>query len=360
LLRRFGYVVLLAAVLAAGCSSSEDPVVEPPASGCPAPTPVTIDVPRFPEMVHPAGNPLTREGIALGRRLFYDPILSGDSTQACASCHQQAHAFGDPRRFSVGIDGIEGDRQAPTIINAGWLPAAFWDGRADGLEAQAREPVPNPIEMHIPWEEAVARLEAHPEYPDSFCAAFGTKEITVDRVVMAIAQFERTFVSNNSKYDRFLRGEATLTPVEEAGRQLFFTEVADCFHCHGQEVGFDGGFHNIGLDSVIVDNGRGDITGDPDDDGKFKSPSLRNVMVSAPYMHDGRFNTIDEVIGHYEGGFHKSPLLDPLISARDDPGRRRMRPGEIDTLVVFLHTFTDTTFLNDPRLSNPFTGAAQE
>jgi len=351
-------ITIAAVFLAAGCSSSGDGVVvDPPAPECPAATPVTIDIPRFPEMVHPADNPLTREGIALGRRLFYDPILSGDSTQSCASCHQQQHAFGDPDRFSIGIDGIRGDRQAPTIINAGWLPSAFWDGRSESLEDQAREPVPNPIEMHLEWDVAVRRLQAHPEYPDSFCAAFGSSVVTIDRVVMAIAQFERTFVSSNSKFDRFLRGEASLTPEEEAGRQLFFTEIADCFHCHGQEVSFDGDFHNIGLDSVLVDPGRGAITGDPFDDGKFKSPPLSNVMVSAPYMHDGRFDDIRDVIAHYEGGFHDGPMVDPLIRARDDADRRRMRAGEIDTLITFLHTFTDTTFLNNPSLSSPFTGA---
>jgi len=336
-----------------GCSSGGG--TEPPPSGCPDPTPLVVETPPgFPDFAAqvPADNPMTVEGVALGRRLFYDPILSGDSTQACASCHQQASAFGDPSRVSTGIDGIEGTRQAPTIVNAAWLKDAFWDGRTHSLEEQATKPVPNPIEMHLDWKDAIPRLEAHAEYPDLFCAAFGDKTITMDRVVKAIGQFERTFISYNSKYDRFLRGEESLTPEEEAGRTLFFTEKGDCFHCHGQIVGFDRSFHNTGLDSVVEDPGLGEITGDPNDFSKFKTPTLRNVMVSAPYMHDGRFVTIDEVLAFYNGGFHDGPTVDPLIRARLT--RPFLRQGQLDTLKVFLDTFTDDEFLNNPAYSNPF------
>jgi cytochrome c peroxidase len=359
-MRRLSFISFaLALVLLGGCSSDgggpgdggTTPEVE-----CPAATPLVVDTPPgFPdfEAQVPADNPTTVEGVALGRRLFYDPILSGDSTQACASCHLQSHAFGDTLRFSVGIDDIEGDRQAPTIINGAWLKNAFWDGRVTSLEDQAKEPVPNEIEMHLEWSDAVARLSAHPEYPEFFCAAFGDHTITMERVVKAIAQFERTFVSADSRYDRFVRGELQLTPKEEAGRQLFFTEVADCFHCHGQNLGFDRDFHDIGLDSVISDRGLGEVTDDPADDGKFKTPALRNVMVSAPYMHDGRFATIDEVLAHYNHGFHDSERVDPLIRARLT--RPKLTPGQLDTLKTFLNTFTDETFLNNPDLSNPFT-----
>jgi cytochrome c peroxidase len=350
---RFAIWHLLLAAALAGCSGSGS---GPEATGCPDPTPLTVETPPgFPDFDAqvPADNPMTVEGVALGRRLFYDPILSGDRTQSCGSCHQLASSFGDPARVSVGIDGIEGTRQAPTLVNTAWLKDAFWDGRTHSLEEQATKPVPNPIEMHLEWTEAVARLAAHPDYPDLFCAAFGDKTITMDRVVKAIAQFERTFISADSRYDRYTRGEVELTPVEEAGRVLFFTEVGDCFHCHGQLIGFDRGFHDTGLDSVIVDRGLGEITGDPNDDGEFKSPTLRNIMVSAPYMHDGRFATIDEVLAHYNGGFHSSPNLDPLISARRT--RPFMRPGQLDTLKVFLNTFTDDEFLNNPDFSNPFT-----
>lgn len=340
-----------------GCSKGGggDNGMTPPPSGCPDATPMVIETPPgFPdyEAQVPEDNPTTVEGVALGRRLFYDPILSGDSTQSCGSCHRQSHAFGDPDRFSIGIDGIRGERQAPTIVNAAWLKDAFWDGRAASLEDQALEPVPNPIEMHLEWNDAVARIEDHDTYPDLFCAAFGDKTINRDRVVKAIAQFERTFISADSRFDRAERGEIELTEIEKAGRQLFTTEVGDCFHCHGQSIGFDRDFHNIGLDSVLVDPGRFEVTGNPSDMGKFKSPSLRNVMVSAPYMHDGRFDTIDEVIAHYNHGFADGPGVDPLIRARLT--RPPLTAGQIDTLKAFLHTFTDSTFLNDPDLSNPF------
>jgi cytochrome c peroxidase len=353
---RYRIAGLLLALAVTACSGGGDGVTDPPGSRCPDPTPLPIATPPgFPDInaFIPADNPTTVEGVALGRRLFYDPILSGDSTQACGSCHIQEKSFGDSLRFSVGIDGFEGARHAPTIINAAWLVGAFWDARAASLEDQALEPVPNEIEMHLPWPDAVGRLQAHDDYPDLFCAAFGTKEVTRERVVKAIAQFERTFVSSNSKFDRFQRGEEALTPVEEAGRQMFFTEVGDCFHCHTDDIGFDRDFHNIGLDSAIVDRGRYEVTGNPIDIGKFKSPALRNVMVSAPYMHDGRFNTIDEVIAHYNHGFFDGPRVDPLISAR--LSRPALRSGQIDTLKVFLHTLTDSTFLNNPDLSNPFT-----
>lgn len=351
-LARLGILLLFAIPVIAGCGSDGGTT---PETGCPPPDKMAIQTPPgFPdfEAQVPADNPTTVQGVALGRRLFYDPILSGDSTQACGSCHSQDHAFGDPLRFSVGIDGIEGERQAPTIQNAAWLKDAFWDGRAASLEDQALEPVPNPIEMHLEWSDAVARLAAHDEYPDLFCAAFGDDQITRNRVVKAIAQFERTFISANSRHDQFERGEIQLSPIEEAGRQIFETEVGDCFHCHGQTIGFDRDFHNIGLDSIIVDQGRGKITGNPADDGKFKSPPLRNVMVSAPYMHDGRFATIDEVIAHYNHGFFDGPDVDPLIRARLT--RPALRPGQIDTLKVFLDTFTDQDFLTNPDLSNPF------
>lgn len=345
-------VSILTLAAFAACSSGGGTEPPPPGNECPDPTPLAVETPPgFPnfDSVVPQDNPMTVEGVALGRRLFYDPVLSGDSTQACASCHQQATNFGDPRRFSVGIDGIEGTRQAPSLANAAWLPAAFWDGRAASLEAQALEPVPNEIEMHLEWDDAVARLSASDVYPDLFCAAFGDKTITEERVVMAIAQFERTFISFNSRYDRYKRGEVALTPAEEAGRALYNTELGDCFHCHGGILRTDMSFRNIGLDSVIVDEGRYEVTGVPSDRGKFKVPSLRNVMVSAPYMHDGRFATIKDVLQHYNGGFHDQLGVDPLIRARGT-----LREGQLDTLIIFLETFTDSTFINNPDLSNPF------
>lgn len=339
-------------LLFAACSG--DGGTHPPADGeCAPATPLVLAIPAgFPPLPVVPDNPLTKEGVALGRRLFYDPILSGDSSQACGTCHVQINAFGDPRRFSEGIHGVKGSRNAPTIINPGWVRETFWDGRASGLEDQAREPVPNPIEMDLPWAEAVRRLERHDTYPDLFCAAFGDRRITAERVVKAIAQFERTFISGNSRYDRVRRGEAVFTPAEQAGFDIFRTEVGDCFHCHDETLFSTSTFHNTGLDSVVVDRGRSDVTGNPADLGKFKAPSLRNIVESYPYMHDGRFGDLRAVIEHYNSGFHDGDGVDPLIRAR--LSRRPMRDGEIDTLMIFLETLTDPEFLTNPDLSNPF------
>lgn len=340
------------ALLALASCSGEDPL-PPDLPECPAATPLTLDLPaNFPELPDVKGNPLTVEGVTLGRFLFYDPILSGDSTQACASCHNQQLAFGDFRRFSEGIHGDFGDRQATTIVNPAWISEMFWDGRADGLEGQAREPVPNPIEMSLPWPEAIERLERHPDYPELFCAAFGDKRVTENRVVKAIAQFERTFVSTNSKYDRYRRGEETFTAQEQMGYDVFRSERGDCFHCHDELFFATSTFHNTGLDSIPVDDGRSVVTGDPADIGKFKSATLRNIEMSAPYMHDGRFFSLEEVIAHYNLGFHEVPNLDPNISTRLT--RPPLTQEEIDALIAFLNTLTDFDFLFNPDLSNPF------
>ncbi|MCI0452609.1 MAG: cytochrome-c peroxidase [Candidatus Latescibacteria bacterium] len=359
---RLGVVIAAACVLAA-CSNDESGPIDPPQE-CPDATPLALPLPGyFPEMPNPAANPLTIEGVALGRRLFYDPILSADSSLSCGGCHTQSLAFGDFRQFSEGVNGDKSRRQAPTIVNPGWnVHGVFWDGRAADLETQATQPVPEPTEMNIPWPDAVARLSAHAEYPDLFCAAFGTSKITMERVVNAIAQFERTFVSANSKYDRWKRGEESFTPMEQRGYIFFLIEgKGDCFHCHVEPLFAEPqfatqSFHNTGLDSVVVDGGRGEISGDPADLGKFKSPSLRNVMESPPYMHDGRFFTIRDVLNHYNHGFHDGPNVDPLIRKR--LLRPAMTSAELDTLEAFLETLTDWDFLTNPDLSDPFATTA--
>jgi cytochrome c peroxidase len=300
----------------------------------------------------PASNPLTEEGILLGRLLFYDPILSGDSTQSCGTCHSQRFVFSESLAVSVGIDGIAGTRNASTVVNPAWIPGLFWDGRAGGLEAQAREPVPNPIEMHLPWEAAVSRLDRHPEYPDLFRAAFGTDRVSEDLVVRAIAQFERTMVSAGSKYDLVRRGEAVFTAPEDLGYRLFFGEEGDCFHCHGHPFFTDHRFHNNGLDSVFVDLGLEKITGKPADRGKFKTPTLRNIARSGPYMHDGRFATLREVVEHYNSGGLLSPTVDALMRPGQGLG---LEPAEVEALVAFLQTLTDSAFLADPDLADPHT-----
>ncbi len=355
-------VACAAAWVLAACSSDDGGGPVDPPQECADPTPLTLPLPdNFPLLPDPPDNRLTVEGVALGRRLFYDPILSADSSLACGGCHLQALSFGDSRRFSEGIHGDTSRRHAPTLVNPGWIPEVFWDGRADDLEAQATQPVPERTEMDLPWPQAVARLSAHAEYPDLFCAAFGTSHITMERVVKAIAQFERTFVSGNTKYDRWKRGEEMFSVTEHRGFLLFMREgKGDCFHCHDETLLSNSRFANTGLDAVVIDGGQGEITGDPADYGKFKSPSLRNILESPPYMHDGRFMTIREVLDHYNRGFRhgmpdslpRDPQVDFLINKRlNFPP---MTSAELDTLEIFLETLTDWDFLTNPDLSNPF------
>jgi len=318
------------------------------------PTPYVLEIPLgFPDMDIPDDNPITVEGVALGRRLFYDPILSADNTQACASCHAQSFSFTDNRRFSVGIDGIEGTRNSMTLINAGWLLNFNWDGSANNLENQAFEPVTNPIEMHNTWPDAVSELQSHELYPDLFFDAFGTSTIDSLLVVKALAQFERTMISSDSKWDRYLRGDEQLSASETRGFEIFFTEKGDCFHCHSTILFMDNDFHSNGLDSVFTDIGLADVTGNNNDIGRFKTPTLRNMVFTAPYMHDGRFATIEEVIDFYSEGLKFSPTIDPLMKNVDQGGVNLTEEEKTD-LIAFLMTLTDSSFNTNPDYSNPF------
>lgn len=336
--------VCLALVLA-GCDQG-------PGGDFPRPDPLTVDVGHLPPFPEEPGNPLTVQGVELGRRLFHDPILSGDRTQSCATCHDPDHAFAEPRRVSVGIDGSEGVRNAPPVINVAWIPELFWDGRVASVEDQAREPVPNPIEMKLPWPDAVARIAADPDYPDMFGRAFGTIEVTEDRVVQAIAQFERTLVSHRSRWDRKIRLEEAFTEQEIRGERLFFSEEAECFHCHGSILFTDNRYHDTGLDFSPPDPGRMAQTGNESDRGKFRTPTLRNVAETAPYMHDGRFATLEEVLEHYVSGMVRSPNLDPLLGVHQPLGLPLSAQDQAD-LVAFLKTLTDDEFLQNPDFRAP-------
>ena len=303
-----------------------------------APTPYELVVPAgFPAPEIPPDNPLTVEGVALGKQLFADPILSVDSTIACTSCHLPAHAFSDPRPFSQGVGGTTSRHSMP-IFNALWSRSFFWDGRTATLEDQALEVVQTSAEMGEDWDRVVAKLERHPEYPALFARAFGDAPINRQRVVQAIAQFERTLISANSKYDRWLAGQAEFTPAEERGFILFHTEEGDCFHCHVAPLFTNNEFHNNGLDLDPPDEGLAALTGKRLDRGKFKTPTLRNVEYTAPYMHDGRFQTLEEVIEHYDSGFHRITLTDPLLLVRLNLD---LNPADKRALVAFLKTLSD-------------------
>ena len=310
-----------------------------------------VNVVGFPTMYIPSDNETTEEGIFLGRKLFYDSLLSGNKTMSCASCHQQSRSFSDGRRFSIGIQGISGEMNASAIINPGWQSSAFWNGRANSLEEQALSPVRNPIEMHLSWELAVDRIKKHTTYPEEFKRAFGKEEITKELVVKAIAQFERSLISNKSKFDLFLIGEADFNPIELAGYNLFLSEKAECFHCHGRPLFTDDELHNNGLD-FIPDLGHEDVTGDISDRGKFRTPTLRNIELTGPYMHDGRYETLEQVIDFYSDSLRTSPTVDPLMP--NDNNGFHWTNLEKSQLVAFLKTLSDTSFISNPAYSNPF------
>ena len=341
-------LVILALFLFSSCSEEENSY-----------TPVSAEL-QIPEVfennilapVIPLDNPLTEEGIDLGRQLFFDPILSGDGTQSCASCHKPQFAFSDNRPTSPGIEGVFGARNTMPLFNLAWNYSErfAWDGKELSLERQVLEPVENPEEMNSDWDEVIARLNSHSQYPALFARAFPDEPITKELVAKAIAQFERTLISANSKFDHYLMGEATLTPNELNGLNVFMDEGrGDCFHCHGSPnnpLWTNNDFHNNGLDAQFSDLGLGAVTGDPDDNGKFRSPSMRNLAFTAPYMHDGRFATLDEVIDFYSEGLQNSPTIDPLMKKIDQGGVQLNDQDKAD-LKAFLLTLSDPAFIQN-------------
>lgn len=330
-------------------------------------TPYNLQIPPFfPPMDIPADNPLTVEGVELGRFLFWEKKLSGDNTQSCGSCHLPQFGFADPNQFSTGITGAIGTRQAMALVNLGWARNYFWDGRAITLEIQVIEPVSNPIEMNENWDHALEELRNDPIYPEKFRRAFGSAEITQSRVAKAMASFLRTMISAGSKFDKERIGQYTFTPEEEAGFNMFLAEGginqstgepwggADCFHCHGfagMQMS-DYLMHNNGLDANFQnDPGFAGVTGNPLDSGKFKTPTLRNIEYTAPYMHDGRFSTLEQVLEHYNTGGVISTTIDPMMEAQG--GGLFMTPAMKQNLIAFLKTMSDPDFLTNPAFSNP-------
>ncbi len=320
----------------------------------PGARPYRFPVPaRFPLPALPRDNPLTEEGVALGRRLFHDASLSVNGRQSCASCHQEDAAFVDAgRRFSLGAEGGTGTRNAMPLANLAWVSTFFWDGRAGSLREQVLMPVQDPLEMHETLTNVVAKLSRSDLSP-AFQAAFGSAEVTADRVARALEQYLFTLVSGDSRFDRAMRGGPALSVEEQRGFELFHTEHdprrgqfgADCFHCHGGALFSDQAYHNNGLDlpATTLDAGRSAVTGKVSDFGKFKTPSLRNVALTAPYMHDGRFRTLEQVVAHYCSGVKRSSTLDPNLAKHPDSGVA-LGPDDQKALVAFLKTLTDERF----------------
>jgi cytochrome c peroxidase len=305
----------------------------------------------------PASNLTTNAGATLGRVLFYDRRLSVNDRVSCSSCHQQQFAFSDTAKLSRGFTGGLTGRHSMGLTNARFYASArfFWDERAASLEAQVLQPIQDGTEMGMTLPNVITKLSATTYYPALFAAAFGSSEITSDRVALALSQFVRSLVSVNSKFDRAFgvngvpNFAATFTAQELAGQDLF-NGRAGCARCHGTNAHISDGVHNTGLDATITDVGAGN--------GRFKAPSLRNIAVRPPYMHDGRFQTLEQVIAFYDSGVQNNPGLDPRL--RGGPGgnglplRLNLSAAERASLVAFLGTLTDNTFLTDVRFSNPF------
>ena len=305
---------------------------------------------RFPIPKLPSDNPLLIERVRLGQRLFNEPRLSRDNSVACASCHLPSAALSDPRRHSLGIGGRTGNRNAMPLFNLALKDSFFWDGRAPSLSAQALMPIEDHLEMDEKLVNVVAKLTADPGYTQLFSEAFTPVEITPEKIGLAVENFVLTLTSFDSKFDQAMRGAAKLTPLEKRGFELFMTEYeprtgrlgADCFHCHGGALFTDHQFHNNGL-SNTGDIGRESVTGNPRDRHRFATPSLRNIALTAPYMHDGRFATLEKVIAHYTSGVHRSETLDPNL-AKHPPGGIPLPRSDQRALIAFLQTLTDPQF----------------
>ncbi len=330
----------------------------------------------------PANNPVSDEGATLGRVLFYDKKLSANGTVACASCHQANHGFSDPNKLSEGFDGQLTRRHSMSIVNATYYPTGrfFWDERAETLEQQVLLPFQDEIEMGLTLEELITIISEQPYYPILFEEAFGDQTITSDRIGKALAQFIRSMVSTTSVYDQ-ARQEVnspvvdfpSFTSLQNQGKRLFFVPRSltngingNCAGCHQTEA-FVGPLPNFpgqlstfatsnGLDLLSTnDLGVGESTNNPNDNGKFKVPSLKNIGVRAPYMHDGRFTSLEEVVEHYSSGIQNHPnLISPLVNDEGEVGQFNFTAAEKEALVAFLHTLTDTEMLTDEKYSNPF------
>jgi cytochrome c peroxidase len=292
--------------------------------------------------------------VRLGRWLFYDKRLSADGTVACASCHRPENAFSEPTQVSTGIRGQKGGRKAPTFINGAWplFPVYFWDGRAASLMEQAKGPIANPIEMGNTHEKCAGAIAAVPGYKKAFHDVYGDDGITIDRVAEAISAYEATRLSGNSKFDRFDAGDQTaLSDVEKKGRELFFGK-AQCNQCHFGWNFSDSQFHNLGVGwdkktKKFADRGRAAISNKKEDEGAFKTPTLRDVSKHAPYMHDGSIPTLEDVVAHYNHGGNANPNLSKKIFPL------KLKADEVAAIVAFLKALDGEGYADKAPASLP-------
>ncbi len=328
-------------------------------------TPYSFNQGVFPDPSIPDDNKLTIQGVKLGRMLFYETMLSKDGSMSCGSCHAQSNAFDDTARFSIGVRELPGKRQAMAIFNMAWNSNEFfWDGRAHLLRDQSLKPIQDELEMDETLENVIDKLQNNAAYRIQFSKTFGSNEITSEKISLALEQFMMSIVSMNSKYDKYLAGTDSLTVSEERGRQLFFAEYnpffpeesgADCVHCHGGSNFENDSYLNNGLDADgdVKDKGRENVSKAPADRGRFKVPSLRNIELTTPYMHDGRFSTLEEVVDHYNEGLKASTNIDPALENTREKGLLLDAQEKAD-LVAFLKTLTDPVLTSDPAYSDPF------
>lgn len=311
-----GFTAFLIHVSVFGLQADE-PVIKVPAGLPPVP---------FPE-----DNPPTAEKIALGKQLYFDKRLSQDNTISCASCHDPAKGYSNADQFATGFKGQKGGRNSPTVINAAYNTFQFWDGRAGSLEEQALGPIANPIEMNLAVEEAVDRINKIPGYKKQFQKVFGS-DATAENIAKAIATYERTILCGDAPYDRFKAGDKkALSPAAQRGMELFFGKAA-CSSCHSGPNFTDNAFHNIGvgMDAEKPDEGRKTISNLGGDTGSFKTPTLRDIAKSGPYMHDGSLKTLKDVVEHYNKGGVPNEFLDEEIF------KLNLTLQEVDDLVTFM------------------------
>ena len=311
----------------------------------------------------PSSNPVTDEGATLGRVLFYDVNLSANNTTSCASCHAQEDAFADSRRLSIGFDGEQTARHSPGLSNARYYRNGnfFWDERADTLEQQVLMPIQDQIEMGMTLPALELKLQNTSYYPELFEDAFGDDEVTSERVSLAMAQFIRSMVSYESKYDEGVANNFNnFTRQERLGMNLF-NGRARCDTCHETDIQVATRARNNGLDARTTDAGVGGITGNRRDDAEFKVPSLRNIELTAPYMHDGRFDTLMQVVNFYDDDVQNHPNLDRNLQGgrggrggREGARRLNLSRNQRAALVAFMETLTDESFVNDVKFSDPF------
>jgi cytochrome c peroxidase len=337
---------LVLAALLASCGNNKVKESELPVR--PVGHPVQLHLPLgLPPLPVPDDNPETVEAIALGRKLFYDSHLSSGNTMSCATCHNPGMGFSDPRPLSVGAAGKFGTRNAPSVLNSAYSPLQFWDGRAPTLEEQAGGPMANPIEMNQPHEVSVAKLNAIPAYRKEFEAAYGPGPVTIGKIKMALASFERTLLSGDSPFDRYQYGgdKTALSPSAIRGLAIFTdTKRGNCATCHtiGDKYALftDGKFHNIGVavddNGNLKDLGRFEVTHVETDKGKFRTPTLRNIAKTAPYMHDGSEKTLRNVVDFYVGGGNSNQYLDPQIHSL------QLSATDKADLLAFLQSLTGT------------------